>query len=77
MVDVTHCYAEATPSRTRGRPDVMRKLHLVKSQRITGFHMISRVVLINACLSVHELEDSFRASDVRGPGVKISWTGSR
>jgi hypothetical protein len=55
----------------------MRKMHLVKSQRIAGFDTMTRTALVNACLSVHELEDQFRASDIRGPGMKISWTGSR
>ncbi|CCO35512.1 hypothetical protein BN14_09630 [Rhizoctonia solani AG-1 IB] len=52
-----------------------KKSHVVKSDRMR-LDTMTRHEVATACLSVHNLEDEYRASKVSGFKFKMWWTGS-
>lgn len=74
LVSVIHIWTQpAAPS--RGRPSAPKKAQVVKSDRMQ-LDTMSRYELAMACLSLHNLEDEYRASKVFGFSFKMWWTGS-
>jgi hypothetical protein len=77
LVSVFHHYSEPpAPPTGRGRPPGPKKSHVVKSDRMR-LDTMTRHEVATACLSVHNLEDEYRASKVSGFKFKMWWTGSR
>lgn len=77
LVSVIHLWTQpaATPARG-GRAPAPKKGQVVKSDRMQ-LDSMSRYDLAVACLSLHNLEDEYRASKACGFGFKMWWTGSR
>ncbi|EUC63107.1 hypothetical protein RSOL_479280, partial [Rhizoctonia solani AG-3 Rhs1AP] len=77
LVSVFHHYSEPPPPAPpgRGRPPGPKKDHVVKSDRMR-LDTMTRYEVATACLSVHNLEDEYRASKVLGFKFKMWWTGS-
>ncbi|KAG8718744.1 hypothetical protein FRC09_012180 [Ceratobasidium sp. 395] len=77
LVSVVHSWSEFPAARTgRGRPPTSKKTQVTKSDRMR-VETMTRVEFATAALSVHDLEDQFSASPIRGFPFKMWYTGSR